>query len=102
ATKYHFAGYWANACCSHPGPEEDIAESAAARAYEELGVEVELHQAGMFMYRAVDPVSGMVEHELDHVFVGRLEELPPGADPEEIEELRFVAPGELLGEVLGG
>ncbi|HVB04635.1 MAG TPA: hypothetical protein VNF07_00065, partial [Acidimicrobiales bacterium] len=45
--------------------------------------------------------SGLVEHELDHVFVGRLEELPLAPDPEEIAELRFVAPAAISEETLG-
>ena len=101
AGKYHFAGVWANACCSHPAPGEALASAAAARVEEELGVRVPLAEAGSFTYRASDPTSGLVEHELDHVFVGRLEELPLAPDPEEIAELRFVAPAAISEETLG-
>jgi isopentenyl-diphosphate delta-isomerase len=90
-SKYHFGGVWANACCSHPGPSEDLAEAARRRLLEELGVAAEVREVGSFLYRATDPVSGMVEHELDHVFIG---ELPDGLelcpDPSEVADVRWV------------
>src|SRR5579862_220184 len=49
ATKYHFPLHWANACCSHPSPGEDVAASAAHRVVEELGVECALAPAGSFV-----------------------------------------------------
>jgi isopentenyl-diphosphate delta-isomerase len=97
-TKYHFPGLWANACCSHPAPGEEIASSARRRLREELGLEAELREAGSFLYRAEDPHSGLVEHELDHVFVG---ELPPGEeaspDPSEVAAVRWVSLDDLPG-----
>ncbi len=35
--KYHSAGLWANTCCGHPRPSEDIQEAAKRRTFEELG-----------------------------------------------------------------
>lgn len=92
STKAAFAGRWANSCCTHPAPGEAFDVCAARRVTEELGVRpVDLRPAGCFRYRAVDPVSGLVEHELDHVFVGRL---APDAvlrpDPAEISEVAAV------------
>ena len=90
-SKYHFPGLWANACCSHPAPSEDLVESAARRLREELGVEAEVREVGRFVYRAVDPVSGRVEHELDHVLVGELAPgREPAPDPDEVESVRWV------------
>jgi isopentenyl-diphosphate delta-isomerase len=98
SAKYHFPGVWANACCSHPEPGEDLLASAVRRVREELGLGVALVEVGEFVYRAVDPVSGLVEHELDHVVVG---ELPAGAlpqpDPEEVEQWRLVDPSSVEG-----
>ncbi|MGH9296215.1 MAG: isopentenyl-diphosphate Delta-isomerase, partial [Acidimicrobiales bacterium] len=34
ASKYHFPGVWANACCSHPEPGEDLVASARRRLFE--------------------------------------------------------------------
>lgn len=72
ATKYHFAGRWSNACCSHPRPGESVLDGAVRRCREELGVAVDdAVDLGTFRYRAQDPTSGLVEHELDHVVAAR-------------------------------
>ncbi len=82
-----FAGKWANSCCTHPYPSEPPIVAASRRLAEELGVEaVPLFPARTFTYRAVDPVSGLVEHEHDHIFVG-ITDLATVPDPSEIEEL---------------
>ena len=36
-TKYHSAGLWTNACCSHPAPGEEILTAAHRRLHEEMG-----------------------------------------------------------------
>ena len=36
--KYHSGGLWANACCGHPRPGEDIKDAAERRLYEEIGL----------------------------------------------------------------
>jgi isopentenyl-diphosphate delta-isomerase len=97
ALKYHFPGIWANACCSHPEPGEELGASAALRVREELGLECELSEAGRFLYRAVDPASGLVEHELDHVLVGETTASVLSPDPEEVQDWRFVAAEDLFG-----
>lgn len=96
-SKYHFPGVWANTCCSHPEPGEEVVSSAQRRVLEELGLECELAEAGVFVYRAVDPVSGLVEHELDHVLVGHIREMMLQPDPEEVEDWRFVEPESVRG-----
>lgn len=98
SSKYHFPGIWANACCSHPEPGEDIVTSAERRLAEELGVTAHLVDVGSFVYRAVDPVSGRVEHEFDHVLVGTLgaAEVPSPA-PDEVDALDWVEPGDVVG-----
>lgn len=93
-SKYHFAGIWANSCCSHPAPGEDVRGSARLRVAEELGItlpEGALREAGRFEYRAVDPTSGLVEHELDHVLVATLvdADVPP-FDAAEIDAVSWV------------
>jgi len=98
SSKYHFGGIWANACCSHPEPGDELVASARRRLAEELGVTAELRDVGAFVYRAVDPVSGRVEHELDHVLVGRLggaESPVPARD--EVEDFAWVDPAEVIG-----
>jgi isopentenyl-diphosphate Delta-isomerase len=98
-SKYHFPGIWANTCCSHPSPGEDLLASAGGRVLDELGLVVPggLRDVGVFEYRAEDAASGLVEHEVDHVLVGEID--PPAGDPpfdqEEVEAVRWVVPDEV-------
>ncbi len=96
-SKYHFGGIWANACCSHPEPGEDLVTSAQRRVREELGIECELTEVGSFTYRAVDPVSGLVEHEFDHVLVGQTTARELAPDPDEVQDWRFVEVSSVTG-----
>ena len=93
--KYHSGGLWSNTCCSHPRPGEDPGRAAARRVQQELGVAAEaMAAAGTVTYRVTDPVSGLVEHEFNHLFVGRVRQVP-APDPAEIAECAFVALPEL-------
>lgn len=85
-SKYHFAGLWSNSCCTHPGPDETVVAAGERRVRQELGLRCELVHVGTFTYRAVDGPSGLVEHEVDHVLVGRTLEAPR-PDPAEVAEL---------------
>ncbi len=94
-TKRTWPGVWTNSFCGHPRPGEDPEAAVHRYAERELGTTVRDLQLLLpfFRYRAVDP-SGIVEHELCPVYVARLDgELAP--DPAEVEELRWVTPGEL-------
>ncbi len=98
--KYHFPGKWANACCSHPRPGEELIDAAQRRLSEELGLQVPLQKIGSFIYRARCEQSALVEYEFDHVFVGIVSEnalsgLSP--DKAEIEDMALVDYG-LLSE----
>lgn len=97
AEKYHSAGLWANSCCGHPAPGEDTHDAAVRRAHEELGVAVQLTHAGTFMYRASVGES-LIEHEIDHVFVGTaLGAIEP--DPREVAEVKWIGIDELAREL---
>ena len=67
--KYHSGGLWANACCSHPLPDETIEAAATRRLQEELGFSVPLQKIFHFIYKAHFK-NGVSEHEFDHVFIG--------------------------------
>jgi isopentenyl-diphosphate delta-isomerase len=67
--KYHSAGLWTNACCSHPRPGEDTRRAAMRRLHEELGFTVELEKIFDFVYKS-DFENGLTEFEFDHVFIG--------------------------------
>lgn len=96
AHKYHSPGLWSNACCGHPRPGEAVDVAARRRMGEELGVDVNLRELGSFSYRA--RVGDLIEHELDHVFLGRLSE-DPHANPDEVSECRWVSVAELKSEM---
>lgn len=86
AGKYHFAGLWSNSCCTHPGPDEAVVAAGERRVREELGLRCQLVDVGTFTYRALDETSGLVEHEVDHVLVGRCTQ-PPVPDPAEVGDV---------------
>ena len=67
--KYHSAGLWTNACCSHPRPGEDTKQAALRRLHEELGFTTELEKIFDFTYKSVFE-NGLTEFEFDHVFIG--------------------------------
>lgn len=67
AQKYHSAGKWANTCCGHPRPGENIADAAHRRLGEELGLDANLTFG--FQTRYIAELDGdMIENELVHVF----------------------------------
>lgn len=99
-TKNGFAGKWANTCCTHPRPGETVVAAGERRLHEEMGLAVSLEHVGTFVYRAEDQHSGYVEHELDHVLVGRTD-ATPSPDPHEADDYRWVALDELRTVVSG-
>jgi isopentenyldiphosphate isomerase len=111
-----------------------VAESALRRLHEELGISTAapgggedapggelvgdgefvvtgpLTPAGTFVYRAVDPHSGLVEHEYDHVLVGtvtRADGRPPDRDAappvstDEVEETAWLTVDEAVAAAGG-
>jgi isopentenyl-diphosphate delta-isomerase len=91
AGKTRFPLRWANACCGHPLPGEAVAAAATRRVRQELGVQIDdLEEVGVYLYRADDPATGRVEHEYDHVLVGRIPAtLPLAPDPGEVAAVRW-------------
>jgi isopentenyl-diphosphate delta-isomerase len=73
--KYHSPGLWTNACCSHPRPNETDLDAANRRLKEELGMIASLTEIFQFTYRAAFD-HGLIEHEIDHVFLGFTNENP--------------------------
>lgn len=73
--KYHSPGLWTNSCCSHPRDGEDSIDAGERRLVEEMGMKAQLERLFQFTYRA-EFDNGLIEHELDHVLVGRSNELP--------------------------
>lgn len=87
--KYHSGGLWSNTCCSHPRKGESTLAAANRRLYEEMGMKANLTHAFSFKYKAkLD--KGLIEHELDHVFIGYSNELPQ-MNPDEVESYCYVS-----------
>ena len=89
-TKYHFGGCWSNSCCGHPRPGEAVTVAATRRVSEELGLHVTLRETACFEYRAEDPASGLVEHEIDHVMWGSAHRVVLAPDPLEVDDWRWI------------
>ncbi|MCY7408677.1 MAG: isopentenyl-diphosphate Delta-isomerase [Chitinophagales bacterium] len=71
ATKYHFAGLWSNACCSHPRVSEKILSAAKRRLKEELNLRASIKLKSTITYKFFDTESGLTEHEFDYIFIGK-------------------------------
>lgn len=97
--KYHSAGLWTNACCSHPLPEETDEAAANRRLYEEMKLSCDLEKKFSFLYKA-EFENGLIEHELDHVFYGICDDMPD-PDPAEVSEWRMISPSDLALEIAG-
>lgn len=100
AGKYHSAGLWSNACCSHPRPGETPAGAAHRRLQEEMGFDCPLAHAFTFLYRAqLD--HGLTEHELDHVFVGTHQDTLGAVRPDsaEVSAWRWATTDEIEAEL---
>jgi isopentenyl-diphosphate Delta-isomerase len=104
--KYHFAGLWANSCCSHPATSETIEQAAqrpakwyAQRAMlHELGVYSIVKELAVVRYEAHDPVTGHTEREHDHILVGILNE-EPTPNPSEVQATRWITLQDLTTEI---
>ena len=86
-TKYHSAGLWTNACCSHPSPGEDTLDAASRRLVEEMGFSTALTKIFEFTYKSPYD-NGLTEHEFDHVFSG-IYDGPINPNPEEVKDYCF-------------
>ncbi|BCN29350.1 isopentenyl-diphosphate Delta-isomerase [Anaeromicropila herbilytica] len=86
--KYHSGGLWTNTCCSHPRVGEKLEDAVDRRLMEEMGFHCELSERFSFTYQ-VQLDHNLMEHEYDHVFIGRYEGnvLP---DENEVEAYKWV------------
>lgn len=95
--KYHSGGLWTNTCCSHPRPGEPVDLAARRRLREETGIDCELRYGFQFIYR-VELNGGLIEHELDHVFIGIYDGMP-ALDPNEADACEWVDSLALQGDI---
>lgn len=70
--KLTFPLIWANTCCSHPSPNEDVISASKRRSKFELNIDIskisDLKEVGVFLYKA--PWNEWTEYEIDHVIFG--------------------------------
>ena len=83
--KYHCGGLWSNTCCSHPRRSENLESAAHRRLWEEMGMKCELFHVGKFHYLS-HLENGLIENEVDHVFIGLAHVDRPAFDKSEIAE----------------
>lgn len=86
--KYHSPGLWTNACCSHQQPGETSDQAAHRRLMEEMGFDCDLNKEFEFIYRA-EFSNGLVEHEYDHVLIGRFND-SPNPNPIEVNDWKWI------------
>ena len=87
--KYHSAGLWANTCCTHHKQGETLEITAKRRLQEEMGMVCDLEYKFNFIYRSTLS-NQLIEHELDHVYVGNCDSLPL-INPEEVASYRYAS-----------
>ncbi len=105
--KITFPGIWANTCCSHPldVPEErdetdgiGVRRAAVRKLEQELGIKAvgvdDLTYVGRFRYQARQDET-WIEREVDHLLVGRVNNLTVNPNPNEVAEVRWVSRDEL-------
>jgi len=96
--KYHGGGLWTNTCCSHPQPEDkDTISSAVQRLHDEMGLPCDLEWIYSFIYNeAVE--NNLIEHELDHVFIG-YSNTTPMINTDEVQDFKWMGVAEILSDI---
>ncbi|MBK78513.1 MAG: isopentenyl-diphosphate delta-isomerase [Flavobacteriaceae bacterium] len=88
-SKYHSPGLWTNTCCSHQNEGETSIQAAKRRLNQEMGISTSLEFLFSFIYRA-EFENGLIEHEFDHVIIGRSNQ-DPKIDKNEAESWKWVS-----------
>ena len=94
--KHHSPLLWSNTCCSHPRPKEDLKEAAKRRLKEEMGIECDLKKVFSFIYKAKS--GNFIEHEFDHVFIGKFDGNPK-PNKKEVQNFRWINLEELKKDI---
>lgn len=87
-SKYHSGGLWTNTCCSHPRQNETTEAAAHRRLQEEMGFDCKIMHLTSFIYKA-ELDQDLIEHELDHVYIGRWAGIPK-LNPEEVAAYKWM------------
>lgn len=90
-------GYWSNTCCSHPRRGESMAIATQRRLQDELNIVAATEYVYRFTYQARYRDLG-AEHELCHVYVGRIDSTIAPND-REIDAIRYLSVAEVDREL---
>jgi len=97
-TKYHAAGLWANTCCGHPFPGEDVQGAAVRRLKEEMGIVADVEfLTNIYYKKSLD--HGMIEHEYVHVFKAEYTGQHISPDPSEVSAFEWKMPADIRAEI---
>ena len=96
-SKRLWPGFWSNSCCSHPRRGESMEVATRRRLGDELNAKAVLKYVYKFRYQASFGDLGS-EHELCHVFLGRLQSEVLVND-EEIAAIQFAGAKDLDAEL---
>lgn len=86
--KYHSPNLWTNTCCGHPRPGESNIEACSRRLFEEMGIKSDLNFSFKFLYK-FEFSNGLTEHEIDHVFIGKTDDIPE-INKKEVQAWKFI------------
>ncbi|WP_171005762.1 NUDIX domain-containing protein [Candidatus Rhabdochlamydia sp. T3358] len=87
--KYHSGGLWTNTCCSHAKKATPLENQAKNRLKIEMGFSCKLYHAGLFYYKE-NVGNEMIEHEIDHVFVGLHNPRFIRPNPQEVQNYKWI------------
>lgn len=95
--KYHSSNLWTNTCCSHPAPGEHLTSFAQERLKEEMGITTSLRPLFSFIYKT-ELENGLIEHELDHVLIGKFNSTPL-PNPTEVSDWKYASQKEIIQKI---
>ncbi len=95
--KYHSGGLWSNTCCSHPNSGERMEDAISRRLQDEMGLQCDTHFKFSFIYR-MEFENGLTEHEFDHVYFGKSDELPQ-PNRNEVREWKYISLQKLAQDI---
>lgn len=95
--KYHSPGLWTNTCCSHLPEGNNMKSYIHERLQDEMGFDCELKFVLTFHYQ-VDFGDGMIENEIDHIYIGFFDG-NPNPNPLEVCEWMWVKEADVLTDI---
>ncbi|WP_185852009.1 isopentenyl-diphosphate Delta-isomerase [Blattabacterium cuenoti] len=95
--KYHSSLLWTNTCCTHPKKNESVLKAAHRCLIEEMGFDCFLEKRFSFTYHEFFS-NGLIENELDHVFVGFYKESPI-INFKEVDDWKWISLNKLIQNI---